>query len=66
MFTLWHLWPVYKPITIVNDDSRVVKKLETSLSDDARVFIYDRRMFIVQAADVLINYGRNLRRFVIN
>ncbi len=39
----------YKPMTIVNDDSRVVNKLETSLTDDARVVIYDRHMFIVQA-----------------
>jgi hypothetical protein len=31
----------YKPMTIVNDDSRVVNKLEASLTDDARVFIYD-------------------------
>ena len=36
---------------IVNDDSRVVTKLETSLADDARVIIYDRHMFIVQATD---------------
>jgi hypothetical protein len=39
----------YKPIMIVNDDSTVVNKLETSLTDDARVSIYDRHMFIVQA-----------------
>jgi hypothetical protein len=30
----------YKPITIVNDDSRVINKLETSLIDDARVIIF--------------------------
>ncbi len=36
-------------MTIVNDDSRVVNKLETSLTDDAAVVIYDRLMFIVQA-----------------
>ncbi len=36
-------------MTIVNDDSRVVNKLEASLTDDARVVIYDRHMFIVQA-----------------
>ncbi len=41
----------YKPITIINDDSRVVNKLETSLTDDARVFIYDCHMFIVQATE---------------
>ncbi len=34
---------------IVNDNPRVVNKLETSLTDDARVVIYDRHMFIVQA-----------------
>jgi hypothetical protein len=34
---------------IVNDDSRVVNKLEASLTDNARVIIYDRHMFIVQA-----------------
>ncbi len=34
---------------IVNDDSRVVNKLEASLTDDARVIIYNHNMFIVQA-----------------
>jgi hypothetical protein len=42
----------YKPMTIVNDDSRGVNKLEASLTNDARVIIYDRQMFIVQATDV--------------
>jgi hypothetical protein len=36
-------------MTIVNDDSRVINKLEASLTDDARVVIYDYQMFIVQA-----------------
>ncbi len=44
----------YKPMTIVNDDSRVVTKLETSLTDDAEVVIYDRHMFIVQATAEVI------------
>jgi len=39
-------------MTIVNDDSGVSNKLETSLTDDARVIIYDRHMFIVRATDV--------------
>ena len=39
----------YKPMTIVNDDSSVVNKLETSLTDNARGIIYDHHMFIVQA-----------------
>jgi hypothetical protein len=36
---------------MVNDDSSAVNKLEASLTDDARVAIYDLRMFIVQATD---------------
>jgi hypothetical protein len=39
----------FTPIMIVNDDSSVINKLETSLIDDARVVIYDHNMFIVQA-----------------
>ncbi len=39
-------------MAIVNDDSRVINKLETSLTDDARVVIYDHHMFIVQATGV--------------
>ncbi len=38
-------------MTIVNDNSRVVNKLESSLTDDARVIIYKSHMFIVQATD---------------
>ena len=36
-------------MTIVNDDARVINKLEASLTDDARVVIYDHHMFIIQA-----------------
>jgi hypothetical protein len=39
----------YKPMTIINDDSRVVNKLEASLTDDTRVVIYERQMFILKA-----------------
>ncbi len=35
--------------TIVNDNSRVVNKLEASLTDDARVIIYNHKMFLAQA-----------------
>ncbi len=42
----------YKPMMIVNDNSRVINKLEASLTDDARVVIYDCHMFIVQATDL--------------
>ncbi len=41
-------------MTIVNDDSRVINKLEASLTDDARVIIYDRHMFTVQAFGVIL------------
>jgi len=44
----------YKPMTIVNDDARVVNKLEDSRTDDARVIIYDRHMFIVQATGLVM------------
>ena len=37
-------------MTIITDDSRVITKLETSLTDNARVVIYDRHMFIEQAS----------------
>jgi hypothetical protein len=37
----------YKSMFIVNDDSRVINKFETSLTDDTRVVIYDRNMFKV-------------------
>ncbi len=43
----------YKPMTIINNNSRVGNKLEASLTDDARVVIYDCNMFIVQATDCL-------------
>ncbi len=36
-------------MTSINDDSRVINKLEASLIGDARVIIYDCHMFIVQA-----------------
>jgi hypothetical protein len=39
-------------MTIVYDDSRVVNKLEASLTDDTRVIIYDHHIFIVQATDL--------------
>ncbi len=45
----------HKPITIVNNNSSIVNKLETSLIDDARVVIYDCHMFIVQATGLNLN-----------
>ncbi len=43
----------FKPMTIVNDNSRVINKIEASLTDDARFVIYDRQMFIVVATGLL-------------
>ncbi len=47
----------YKHIMIVNYDSSVVNKLGTSLPIDARVIIYDRHMFIVQATEQAIVFA---------
>ncbi len=41
----------YKHIMIVNYDSSIINKLGASLTDDNRVVIYDRHMFIVQAGN---------------
>ncbi len=41
----------YKHMTIINYASSIVNKLEALLTDDARVIIYDRHVFIVQAPD---------------
>ncbi len=38
----------YKHITIVNDDSSAINKFGATFTDEARVIIYDRQMFIVQ------------------
>ncbi len=44
----------YKPMTIINDNSRVINKLEASFTDNMRVIIYDRHMFIVQATGSIV------------
>jgi hypothetical protein len=41
----------YKYTTIVNYTSSIFNKLEALLTDDTRVIIYDRHVFIVQAAE---------------
>ena len=52
-FTSYGLYYIH--ITIVNDASSIVNKFGTSLTDDARVIIYDPHMFIVQATDAHFN-----------
>ncbi len=41
-------------MAIVNDDARIVNKLDASLTDDTRDVIYDHHMFIVQATGVSV------------
>ncbi len=38
-------------MTVINDDSRVITKHDNSLTNEARVVIYDCHMFIVQATE---------------
>ncbi len=52
-------------MTIVNGDSRIVYKLVASLTDDARVAIYDRQMFIVQATSDIF-WQKNYSGFDLN
>ncbi len=40
-------------MTIVNDNPRIVNKVDASLTDNAKVVIYDRHMFIVQATGLI-------------
>ncbi len=52
-------------MTIVNDDSWVVNKLEASLINDARVVIYDRHMFIEYKPQVTENNKKFQKRFIL-
>jgi hypothetical protein len=47
----------YKHVTIINDESSVVNKVEASLTDNARDVIYDCHMFIVQAPEQSTSLG---------
>ncbi len=44
----------YKLIMIVNVNSSVVNKLETSIIDDTSVVIYDHHMYILQATGFIL------------
>jgi hypothetical protein len=48
----------------INDDSRVISNLETLLTDDARVVIYNCHMFIILATEFMINDDENDKLFV--
>jgi hypothetical protein len=43
-------------MTIINYDSSVINKFAASLNDEAKVVIYDRHMFIVQAIGHSLGY----------
>ncbi len=45
-------------MTIINDDARIVNKLDASLTDDSRVIIFDHHMFIVQATECFLSRKR--------
>ncbi len=47
---------------ILIDDSRVVNKLEASLTDNARVIIYDHHMFIVQTTGLTFSSIRVINK----
>ncbi len=42
----------YKQFTIINYDPSIINKFGASLTDDARVIIYNCHMLIVQATDL--------------
>ncbi len=52
---LWYSGLYYKHMTIVNDDSSVVRKWSHTLINDARIVIYDRNVFIIQATGLTRN-----------
>jgi hypothetical protein len=51
----------YKPMTVVNDNSRYINKLEASLTDDNRVVIYNRHMFIVPTTELTFLYALKVK-----
>jgi hypothetical protein len=46
----------------INDDASIINKFEASLTDDARVVIYDRNMFIIQAAGFRILFWHKISK----
>ncbi len=47
-------------MTIINDDSRVINRLETSPTHNTRVVIYDRHVFIVQRPGPALRVGKKV------
>jgi hypothetical protein len=51
---LWFTYGLYyKHTTIVNYAYTVIDKLDALLTDNARVIIYNRHVFIVQATEIM-------------
>jgi hypothetical protein len=55
----------YKHTMIVNYAFSVINKLEALLTDDARVIIYDRHVFIVQATKLFIDQVNKIGRKIL-
>ncbi len=53
----------YKDITVVNDDSSIINKFGASLTDAARVIIYNCHMFIEQATEQFLNKSDIIFKF---
>jgi hypothetical protein len=49
----------YRHFTIVNDDTSIFIKWRVSLTDDARVIIYDHNLFIIQAIGAYLVFLEN-------
>ncbi len=45
----------YKHMTIVHDDSSIISKWSSKLTDDTGVVMYDRNMFIIQSTGYFSN-----------
>ncbi len=46
---------------VVNDDSSIINKWSFKLIDDARVVIYDRNMFIIQATAIALKFSNQIK-----
>jgi hypothetical protein len=56
----------YKHITMVNDNSSIVNECQVSLTDDTRVVIYDRNVFIIQATGLSLFFLLRILSFFLS